>query len=107
MRAFAMVLNQLWSSYGNLPYATDANLLISALVRHSGAFIERGRRVSSPVLSLPQHLDEGAVIESSHWLCECCREISSINYSRRTLLSIEKDSHFNSSRHQCSSYVQT
>jgi len=48
MRAFAMVLNQFWSSHGNLPYATDANLLISALVRHSGAFIERGRRVSSP-----------------------------------------------------------
>ena len=88
MRAFAMVSNQFWSSHGSLPYATDANLLLPALVRHFGAFIERGRRMSSPVRSLQQHQDEGAVIESSHWLSECCGEISSINCSSPTLLSI-------------------
>ena len=63
--------------------------------------------MSSPVVSLQQHLHEGAVKESSLWLCACSGEISFINYSSPTLLSIEKDSHFNSSQHQCSSHVQT
>ena len=85
-----MVLNLCWSPHIIIPCATDAGLIVSGLACHTSVFTERERRMLSPVLSLQQHLDGGAVIVSSHWLCLCFGEISSINYNSLILLSIEK-----------------